>query len=70
MTTEIAPPIALCATCGCQCGGELVTVGWEYDRVARGELPVFRHASAGACAAARKRSQAFWTGDRRERSAA
>lgn len=62
MTNEIAPPVAICATCSCQCGGELVTVAYEYDRIARGELPVFRHTSASACMRARERSARFWTG--------
>jgi hypothetical protein len=63
---EIAPPIAICATCACQCGGELVTVGMEYDRVARGELPVFKHATASLCSQARERSARFWTGAREQ----
>ena len=63
MTTEIAPPIVLCAACGCLCSGELVTVEWELDPIAHCELPVFRHASTGACAAAVERSAAFWIGE-------
>jgi hypothetical protein len=62
--TEIAPPIALCAVCNCLCGGEHVTVSWEFDRIARAELPVFRHATAGQCVQARARAASFWTGAR------
>lgn len=59
-----APPVAICAVCCCLCSNELVTVSYEYDHMARRELPVFRHVSASACAAAVKRSEAFWTGKR------
>lgn len=59
---EIAPPIAICAICNCQCGSELVTIGWGFDRVAQAELPVFQHATAGQCARARERSARFWSG--------
>lgn len=66
MKTDIAPPVAICATCEKQCGDELVTVAWAFDRIANGKLPVFRHASSAACERARQRSAAFWTGETRE----
>ena len=69
METTIAPPIALCSACGCQCSSEVVTVGWEYDRIARGALPVFRHATASQCVRARARSDAFWNAPRIEKAA-
>ncbi len=62
MKIETAPPVAICATCNCLCSNERVTVGLEYDTIARRELPVFRHATAHQCQIARARSAAFWTG--------
>lgn len=70
MKTDIAPPVAICATCETQCGNELVTVAWAFDRIANGKLPVFRHASSAACDRARNRSVAFWSGQQERANAA
>ena len=67
---ETAPPIAICATCGCLCSGELVTLDWVFDRIAQAELPVFRHATAGACKRAQERAAAFWAGAQERANAA